>query len=91
MEVHHVSEPGCSSPHIRGSEGSNRSRSGWHGASVSDTVRMLLTKVARERTLVSELFDPNDTTLAAMKETQSGNLPRVRSVTELLEAMDAED
>ena len=61
------------------------------GLSVSDAVRMLLTRVAREKKLPPELFVPNETTLAAMKEAQSGDLPRVRSVAKLFEAMDADD
>ncbi len=61
------------------------------GLSVSDAVRMLLTKVAREKTLPPELFVPNETTLAAMEEARKGGLPRVRSVDKLFEAMDADD
>ena len=60
------------------------------GLSVSDAVRMLLTKVAREKMLPPELFVPNETTLAAMEEAQKGGLPRVRSVSKLFEAMDAD-
>ena len=61
------------------------------GLSVSDAVRILLTRVAREKTLPPWFFVPNDATLAAMKEARSGDLPRVQSVDKLFEAMDADD
>lgn len=61
------------------------------GLSVSDAVRMLLTRIAREKSLPPEFFVPNETTLAAMKEAQRGGLPRVRSVGKLFEALDADD
>ena len=61
------------------------------GLSVSDAVRMLLTKVAREKMLPPELFVPNEATRQAMEEAQKGDLPRDRSVKKLFEAMDADD
>jgi DNA-damage-inducible protein J len=47
------------------------------GLTVSDAVRMLLTKVAREKTMPVELFTPNETTLAAMEDAQNGRLEEV--------------
>ena len=48
-------------------------------------------KVAREKRSTPELFVPSGATLAAMEEAQKGELPRVRSVKKLFEAMDADD
>lgn len=48
------------------------------GLSVSDAVRMLLTRVARDKTMPPELFVSDKTTLEAMKDAQEG---RVESVT----------
>lgn len=48
------------------------------GLTVSDAVRILLTKIAQEKTMPLELFTPNKLTLAAMKDAQVG---RVESVT----------
>jgi DNA-damage-inducible protein J len=61
------------------------------GLTVSDAVRLLLTKVAREHALPFDPLIPNATTIAAMKEARAGNLPRVNSVEELMTALHAED
>jgi DNA-damage-inducible protein J len=53
------------------------------GLTVSDAVRLLLTKVAREHALPFDPLIPNETTIAAMKEARSGNLPRATSIEEL--------
>ena len=37
------------------------------------------------------LLTPNATTLAAMEEAKEGNLPRVHTVEELFEALNADD
>ena len=47
------------------------------GLTVSDAVRILLTKVAREKTMPLELFTPNETTLAAMEDARTGNVEPV--------------
>lgn len=47
------------------------------GLTVSDAVRILLTKVAREKTMPLELFTPNETTLAAMEEARTGKVEPV--------------
>ena len=44
------------------------------GLTVSDAVRMLLTKVAQEKALPFELLTPNAETIAAMKEARRGGL-----------------
>ena len=61
------------------------------GLTVSDAVRLLLTRVAREHALPFDPLIPNATTIAAMKEARAGNLPRVTSVEELMTALHAED
>ncbi len=61
------------------------------GLTVSDAVRLLLTKIARERALPFDPLIPNDTTIAAMKEARAGNLPRANSITELMTALHADD
>ena len=48
------------------------------GLTVSDAVRILLTRVAREKTMPLELFTPNAETLAAMEDARMG---RVETVT----------
>lgn len=48
------------------------------GLSVSDAVRMLLTRVARDKTMPAELLVSDKTTLEAMKDAREG---RVESVT----------
>ena len=62
------------------------------GLTVSDAVRILLTKVAREKTMPPELFTPNPTTLAAMEEARNcSSLPRVRSVKDLFAELNADE
>ncbi|MDR0284677.1 MAG: type II toxin-antitoxin system RelB/DinJ family antitoxin [Propionibacteriaceae bacterium] len=52
------------------------------GLTVSDAFRMLLTRVAAEKTLPFEPLTPNQTTIAAIKQARSDNsLPRVTHVT----------
>lgn len=54
------------------------------GLTVSDAVRLLLTKVAQEKALPFEPLIPNPTTIAAMKEARAGNLARFSSVDALM-------
>ncbi len=61
------------------------------GLTVSDAVRILLTRVAKEKMMPLELMTPNAATLAAMEEAREGNLPRVRSVKALFEELNADD
>ena len=61
------------------------------GLTISDAVRLLLTKVAHEHALPFDPLIPNATTIAAMKEARAGNLPRVTSVEELMTALHADD
>lgn len=47
------------------------------GLTISDAVRLLLTKVAREKALPFEPLIPNETTIAAMKAARKGKLETV--------------
>jgi DNA-damage-inducible protein J len=61
------------------------------GLSVSDAVRLLLTKIAREHALPFDPLIPNDKTISAIMEARAGNLPSARSIKELKEALNADD
>lgn len=61
------------------------------GLTVSDAVRLLLTKVAREHALPFDPLIPNATTIAAMMEARAGNLPRANSIEELKKSLHADD
>ena len=61
------------------------------GLTVSDAVRLLLTKVAREKTIPFASLIPNAVTIKAMKEARRGRLKRFGSVQELLDELDAGD
>ncbi len=61
------------------------------GLSVSDTVRVLLTRVAAEKALPFEVKAPNATTAAAMQEARDGGLPSFRNVSDLTADLKAED
>lgn len=61
------------------------------GMSVSDAIRMMLTKVAREHTLPFDVR-PNAETVAAMEEARRGSLPSFATVSDLMADLDrAED
>ena len=61
------------------------------GLTVSDAVRLLLTKVAQEKKLPFAPLVPNAVTIEAMKEARRGGLPRFASVEDLLNDLHAED
>ena len=61
------------------------------GLTVSDAVRLLLTKVAQEKALPFAPLVPNAVTIEAMKEARRGGLPRFASVEDLLDDLHAED
>lgn len=54
------------------------------GLSVSDAVRVLLTRVAAEKALPFNLRVPNSTTVAAMTEARRGDLKRFDNVADLM-------
>jgi DNA-damage-inducible protein J len=61
------------------------------GLSVSDAVRVLLTRVAAEKALPFEVRVPNAAAAAAMQEARKGGLPSFGTVSELMEDLNAED
>jgi DNA-damage-inducible protein J len=61
------------------------------GLSVSDAVRVLLTRVAAEKALPFDVKVPNATTLAAIREARAGKLPSFRNVSELMTDLNADD
>jgi len=63
---------------------------GAMGLTVSDAVRLLLTKVAHEKALPFEPLIPNATTIAAMRQAREGGLPRFTSVAALMDDLNAD-
>ena len=61
------------------------------GLSLSDAIRMLLVRVAREKSLPFAVKVPNAETAAAMEEARSGKLPSFDSADDLLADLNAED
>jgi DNA-damage-inducible protein J len=61
------------------------------GLSLSDAVRLLLTRIAAEQALPFEVRVPNAVTRAAMEEVRRGGLPSVSSVAELMDQLNAQD
>ena len=61
------------------------------GLTVSDAVRLLLTRVARDKALPFELLTPNAETVAAMREARAGNLDGFDSVDALMDDLHAKD
>jgi DNA-damage-inducible protein J len=61
------------------------------GLTVSDAVRLMLTKVAHDHALPFDPLIPNATTIAAMKEARAGKLPRANNIDELKAALHADD
>jgi len=61
------------------------------GLSVSDAVRVLLTRVAAEKALPFDLKVPNATTVSAIREARTGKLPSFRSVSDLMADLNADD
>lgn len=53
------------------------------GMSVSDAIRIMLTKIAREHSLPFDVR-PNAETIAAMEEARRGNLPSFATVSDLM-------
>jgi DNA-damage-inducible protein J len=60
------------------------------GLTVSDAVRLMLTRVAHEKALPFEPLIPNEGTIAAMKEAREGKLETV-TLENLQSAIDAND
>ena len=61
------------------------------GLSVSDAVRVLLTRVAKEKSLPFEVKVPNAATAEAMQEARKGKLRSFGKVRDLMADLNAED
>jgi DNA-damage-inducible protein J len=61
------------------------------GLTVSDAVRLLLTRIAREHALPFDPLIPNAETVAAMLEARRGNLASFASVEALMADLNADD
>ena len=61
------------------------------GLTLSDAVRLLLTRIAWEKALPFEPLIPNETTIAAMREARREKLPRFATVQGLLDDLHADD
>jgi DNA-damage-inducible protein J len=61
------------------------------GLTLPDAVRIMLTKIAQDGELPFDPFLPNPTTVSAMNEARSGDLPKASSVEELLSSLNADD
>ncbi|MDR2220051.1 MAG: type II toxin-antitoxin system RelB/DinJ family antitoxin [Methylobacillus sp.] len=61
------------------------------GLTVSDAVRLMLTRVAHEKALPFDPLVPNETTIAAMKEAREGKGKRFASIAELMADLNADD
>ncbi|WP_446470647.1 type II toxin-antitoxin system RelB/DinJ family antitoxin [Xenorhabdus stockiae] len=60
------------------------------GLTVSDAVRMMLTRVAREKTLPFEPLAPNETTIAAMRDARAGNVTKAADLDTLFRDLNAD-
>ena len=61
------------------------------GLTVSDAVRLLLTRIASEKALPFEVRVPNRVTAAAMRAAERGELREARSVAEMMAELNADD
>ena len=61
------------------------------GLTISEAVRLLLTRVAHDKALPFEPFRPNAETIAAMEEARAGNLKSFDSIEALMADLNADD
>ncbi len=61
------------------------------GLTVSDAFRLLMVRVAAEKTLPFELLNPNVETIAAMKAARRGDLIKAGKPKDLLRSLNAGD
>ena len=61
------------------------------GLTVSDAVRLLLTRIAHDKALPFEPLTPNSETIAAMHEARRGKLKSFKSVETLMTDLNADD
>ena len=60
------------------------------GLTVSDAVRLLLTKVAQDKALPFELLIPNAATIQAMKDARAGKVTKVANLAALFADLNAD-
>jgi DNA-damage-inducible protein J len=60
------------------------------GLTVSDAVRLMLTKVAKEKALPFDVWQPNAETITAMKEDLS-KAPTFSTISDLMVSLNADD
>jgi DNA-damage-inducible protein J len=61
------------------------------GLTVSDALRMLLVRVARERSLPFEPLTPNAKTIKAMREARKGKTKKHKDIASLMADLHADD
>lgn len=61
------------------------------GLTVSDALRMMLTRVAREQALPFEPLTPNATTIKAMRDARRGKIIKHKSLESLMADLHADD
>ncbi|HEX4159875.1 MAG TPA: type II toxin-antitoxin system RelB/DinJ family antitoxin [Rhizomicrobium sp.] len=61
------------------------------GLTVSDAFRLLMVRIAADKALPFEPLTPNAKTIAAIKESRKGRLPRFKTVKALLDDLNAGD
>lgn len=61
------------------------------GLTISDAFRILLTRVAREKTLPFDPLVPNERTIEAMKAARRGDLVTISNIDNLLESLNTDN
>ena len=61
------------------------------GLSMSDAIRLMLVRVAEEKALPFDVYEPNEETIAAMRELERGGGRRFKSVEDLMADLNADD
>ena len=61
------------------------------GLTVSDAFRLMMMKIAKEKSLPFAPLVPNTETIKAMKAARQGEMTTVRSTKKLFESLDADD
>ena len=61
------------------------------GLSVSDAIRLLMVRIAREKALPFDVMVPNAKTVAAMEEARRGEGRKFNSVADLMKDLNADD
>jgi DNA-damage-inducible protein J len=61
------------------------------GLTLSDAVRLMMIRIAREKAMPFNPLVPNEETIAAMREARAGKLVQVGSVQDLLADLNADD